>query len=115
MIEQQIKEEQQIIDTLPEKTIDNRKKKQEYIEKKLAEVKDCEKKLLDEMKKRYLKLEQVSENESISALKEEEKKLTLFKKWNNYNTSYEKMHLDYYLYQLHCYYKDDLKSVNACL
>ena len=35
--------------------------------------------------------------------------------WNKYNSAYEKMHLDYYLYLLSRYYKEDLNTVNDWL
>jgi len=110
-----IDKNKELCSVLPENTILNRKKKKEYLKKELETFQNMEQDILAEIKKRYSKIEEFKENKEIPILKEEEKKLTLFKEWNPYNTPYEKMHLDYYLYHLHRYYKDDLKSVNVCL
>mgnify|MGYP007070220197 CR=1 FL=1 len=42
-------------------------------------------------------------------------KCNIVNEWNQYNTAFEKMHLDYYLYQLHRYYKEDLNGLNECI
>mgnify|MGYP006916022975 CR=1 FL=1 len=104
-----------VIDILPVNTKYNRKRKIDYI---TDEEKD-DNALLDavknEINKRLSDLNALKENEKIQLLRDELEKCNIVNEWNNYNTAYEKMHLDYYLYQLHRYYKEDLESVNACL
>ena len=114
-LKERIAKEKETLETLPENTISNKEKKKEYIENTKKDLDSLEENLFNEITKRYMLLNEIRENESIALLKQEEEKLTLFKKWNEYNTTYEKMHLDYYLYQLHRYYKEDLKSVNLCI
>ncbi len=103
------------IDILPVNTKYNRKRKIDYIDgekekdnKRLAEV-------TKEIEKRLECFDKLKENGKIELFKKELEKCNIANEWNNYNTSYEKMHLDYYLYQLHRYYKEDLISVNACI
>lgn len=114
-IPEQMDKNKEIIQTLPENTIANRQKKREYIEKQLESCVRLQEKLKLELQSRYDFLAQLSPNPQIEELREKEKKLAFLKELNEYNTPYEKMHLDYYLYQLHHYYKEDLKSVNLCL
>jgi|GEM_PF-1575430 len=114
-LELRIDKTKSLLETLPENTIINRKKKLQFIEKEIAEIESFQRYVLDELKERFTKIDSISENEDLIKLIEEEKKLAQLKKMNNYNTPYEKMHLDYYLYQLHRYYKEDLNSVNACI
>ncbi len=114
-IPEQMDKNKEIIQTLPENTIANRSKKQDYIEKQILSCTNLKNQIMKELQDRYNVFTQLSPNPTIEELKEKEKKLSFLKELNDYNTPYEKMHLDYYLYQLHHYYKEDLKSVNLCL
>ena len=110
-----IEANKKLIETLPENTIANRKKKTDFISKEINEMKKFSSDILSEMKTRFDKIDSVKISDGLLTIKEEEKTLESLKKINNFNTPYEKMHLDYYLYQLHRYYKEDLNSVNACI
>ena len=104
-----------VIDILPVNTKYNRKRKVDYI---VEEINNDTKRLQQvktEIEKRIRQFDGLKENDKIEKLKKELEKCNIANEWNLYNTSYEKMHLDYYLYQLHCYYKEDLVSVNACI
>ena len=104
-----------VIDILPVNTKYNRKRKIDYID---GEVENDQKRLESvkkEIEKRIRQFEGLKENDKIKKLENELEKCNIVNEWNQYNTSYEKMHLDYYLYQLHRYYKEDLVSVNACI
>lgn len=105
----------ELINTLPENTIANRTKKKDFIQKEIDAIQEMHNNVYKELEKRYKKLSDISENEEIELLRKEEEKLSLFKEWNEYNTAYEKMKLDYYLFQLHRYYKEDFNSVTFCL
>ena len=104
-----------VIDILPVNTKYNRKRKidcildEEKNDNALLEV------VKNEINSRLSYLNGLSENEQINLLKDELQKCNIVNEWNDFNTAYEKMHLDYYLYQLHRYYKEDLDSVNECL
>lgn len=104
-----------VIDILPTNTKYNRKRKTDYIIDE--EAKDNERLALvkKEIESRISVFNDLKPNDKIEKLKSELEKCNIVNEWNNYNTAYEKMHLDYYLYQLHRYYKEDLKSVNACI
>ena len=104
-----------VLDVLPTNTKSNTKKKLDYI--LLEETNSRE--LLDNVKgeidRRLAPFDNLKENHNISSLESELEKCNIVNEWNDYNTSYEKMHLDYYLYQLNRYYKEDLVSVNNCI
>ena len=93
-IPEQMDKNKEIIQTLPENTIANRQKKREYIEKQLESCVRLQEKLKHELQSRYDFLAQLSPNPHIEELKEKEKKLSFLKELNEYNTPYEKMHLD---------------------
>ena len=114
-LDETISKNRGIIDTLPSNTNLAKNKKKDFILKEIETFNRYKSESLEELKKRYSKLNDLSENPLINSLKSDLEKINLFKEWNEYNTSYEKMHLDYYLYHLHRYYKEDLKSVNTCL
>ena len=104
-----------VIDVLPVNTKYNRKRKVDYL---LEEIENDNKRLESirkEIENRISKFKTYAENPRINELETEKTKCNIVNEWNNYNTAYEKMHLDYYLYQLHRYYKDDLTSVNTCI
>ena len=114
-LEEQIDKSRSLFDTLPENTIANRKKKVTFLKDEIEKYRNDSIDLFKEMHERFDKIDSIKENAEIAELKKEEEKFSLFKEWNIYNTPYEKMHLDYYLYQLHRYYKEDLEGANACL
>lgn len=104
-----------VIDILPVNTKYNRKRKIDYI---LDEEKNDQERLLvvkKEIESRISKFNNLEVNNDIQKLEEQLEKCNICNEWNTYNTAYEKMHLDYYLYQLHKYYKDNLDGVNACI
>ncbi len=104
-----------VIDILPVNTKYNRKRKLDCI---LDEEKNDNERLSivrQEIENRLSKFNNLKANDKIEELEKQLEKCNIINEWNNYNTAYEKMHLDYYLYQLHRYYKEDLESVNACI
>ncbi len=114
-IQSQLDNIRNIVSVLPTNNKENREKKARFIEeeemKLLAILSEVEK----ELKKRIGRLEALTEDTSLSELAEELKKCSILNEWNKYNTSYEKIHLDYYLYQLHRYYRNDLVNTNDCI
>ena len=104
-----------VIDILPVNTKYNRKRKIEYIDEEINNDNGRLLQVKKEIEKRIRQFEGLKLNDKIEKLKQELEKCNIANEWNSYNTSYEKMHLDYYLYQLHLYYKEDLISVNACI
>ena len=108
-------EYKKILDILPVNTKYNRKRKTDYINEEIANDTNRLNAVKQEIENRLSKFNSLQENVSINQLKEDLERCNIINEWNKYNTSYEKMHLDYYLYQLHRYYKEDLKSVNACI
>ena len=104
-----------VIDVLPTNTKYNRKRKMDYI----LEERDNDTNRLEIVKKeiefRIDKFNALMRNNNIKKVEEELEKCNIMSEWNSFNTAYEKMHLDYYLYQLDRYYKEDLVSVNTCI
>ena len=104
-----------VIDILPVNTKYNRKRKIDYITEEEANDNKRLEQVKAEIEKRIRQFNGLKLNGKIEQLKKELEKCDIANEWNTYNTSYEKMHLDYYLYQLHRYYKEDLVSVNTCI
>ena len=114
-LQNQLDETVNIIDTLPENTKDNRQKKLKYIAEEEMKSLALLTAINNELKYRTAKFSFLKENKALEELQKELDKCTIIDEWSNYNTSYEKLHLDYYLYQLHRYYKNDLENVNDCI
>ena len=104
-----------VIEVLPTNTKYNRKRKLDYIADEEKNDEERINNVTNEIEERLAKYKILKENPEISKLDSEIEKCEIVNEWNPYNTPYEKMHLDYYLYQLHRYYKEDLESVNACI
>ena len=68
----------------------------------------------EETRKLSLKVDDLT-NSKIDNINKSLETCKFLNEWNKYNTAYEKMHLDYYLYLLSHYYKEDLKTVNEWL
>jgi len=105
----------EVLDILPTNVKTNIKKKLDYIEEEIKSDDERFRIVKNEIESRVNKLDSLVISNNIEILRTALEKCNIVNEWNNYNTSYEKMHLDYYLYQLHRYYKDDLVTVNACI
>jgi len=101
-------------DILPTNNKENRGKKQDYLAKEENENNNNIKLVLDEIKLRLSAFHGLTEDENIAKIEEKINACNISNEWNQYNTSYEKMHLDFYLYQLEKYSKEDLNTVNEC-
>ena len=104
-----------VIEILPVNTKYNRKRKIEFIDDAIEEDKKLINKISKEIDDRIVSLKSLEANNDIDKLYQEIEKCNIANEWNPYNTAYEKMHLDYYLYQLHRYYKEDLDGLNECI
>ena len=104
-----------IIEVLPQNTKPNRKRKTEYLTDALKEDEKKIVKVKEEIERRLKTFDGLSKNKEIDKLKEKLETCKIVNEWNIYNRSYEKIHLDYYLYELDRYYKDDLDYVNECI
>ena len=114
-LEKKYDELRTVIETLPVNTKYNRKRKVECIDDEIKHDKDIIVLIEKEIEGRLAPLRGLGVNNNIKKLKDEIEKCNIMNEWNNYNTPYERMHLDYYLYQLHRYYKDDLDALNECI
>ncbi len=110
----QIDEFKEFINTLPVNNIANRRKKKETLvkEKESIEIKIAEAKA--EIERRMKRINSF-ESEDTSELENKISACRMIYELSEFNTPFEKMHLDYYLYQLHRYYKEDFESVNSCI
>ena len=104
-----------VLDVLPVNTKSNQKKKLDFITEEEEATNELLKQIENEFNNRLAVLDILKENPNIAKLEAELEKCNIVNEWNNYNTAYEKMHLDYYLYQLHRYYKENLDGVNNCI
>ena len=114
-IQNQIDDVRNIVSVLPTNNKENREKKFRYLEEEEMKTLSLLSEIEKELKTRVAKLESLQEDKKIGELEKELKKCSILHEWSNYNTSYEKMHLDYYLYQLHRYYRNDLVNTNDCI
>ena len=104
-----------VLDVLPVNTKANKKKKMDYLTEEENSTNELLNGIEEEINRRLAVFDNFKVNPEIAKLEGELEKCNIVNEWNNYNTAYEKMHLDYYLYQLHRYYKEDLASVNNCI
>ena len=114
-INNEISEFKNVVGILPITSKANRKRKISCIEEEQKATEEKINTVKSEIEKRFAYINNIIENNQIDDLEKELEKCNIVNEWNNYNTPYEKMHLDYYLYQLHRYYKNDLKNVNECI
>ena len=105
----------EVFNILPTNTKNNIKKKLIYLEEEENNNNKNIELVRNEILNRINKFNNLKINNNIEKYNKELEKCNIVNEWNNYNTSYEKMHLDYYLYQLHRYYKEDLEGVNNCI
>ena len=104
-----------VYDVLPENNAQNRKKKKDYLLKEMNKTKKKLEMVEAEMENRMQRISNLKENPQIQEYEEELEKCSILNEFSPYNTSYEKMHLDYYLYQLHRYYKNDFQEIASCI
>ena len=114
-LQNQYSEYKTLLDVLPVNTKANKKKKSDYLAEEENSTKALLKAIEEEIQDRLSVFDSFKVSPEIAKLEKELEKCNIANEWNNYNTAYEKMHLDYYLYQLHRYYKEDLVSVNNCI
>lgn len=104
-----------VLENMPTNNIKNRTNK----EKVILEEKENKQQLLNkvETKLKIFKesFSSLKPNGKIDNINKSLETCKFLNEWNKYNTAYEKMHLDYYLYLLSHYYKEDLKTVNEWL
>lgn len=115
IIDTEITEFNLLLNTLPTNNAKNREKRVRIIQSKLESTTNDIKIIQTEILKRVDLITKKSKNKEIESLKEKLSTFEVINELNSFITSYEKMHLDYYLYQLHRYYNEDLSSVNACI
>ena len=104
-----------VYEVLPSNNKENRKKKSNYLQEEIDRNNTLVQNVKDEIETRLKKFNSLKENSKIKTVFDKLEKCNISNEWNEYNTAYEKMHLDFYLYQLEKYSKEDLVSVNDCL
>lgn len=114
-LEQKYNDFKNVYDVLPTNNKFNRQKKLDYIEEEEKNTNEFIDNIQKEINKRLSEFDNLHINPNINELEQKLEQCSIINEWNQYNTPYEKMHLDYYLYQLHRYYKEDLTSVNTCI
>ena len=102
-------------DILPTNNKENRQKKTDYLNEEENNNNTNLKLVLDEIKLRLSVFMGLQPSEKINKLREKIETCNISHEWNEYNTPYEKMHLDFYLYQLEKYSQEDLNAVNECI
>lgn len=112
-LDESIEKFKQVLDTLPTNNIKNRQNKIKIINDELTNIKEKRNEIKTQLLNFKNKFDSLIPNPKIKILDDEIEKCKIQNEWNIYNTPYEKLHLDYYLYFLHYYYKEDLESVNS--
>ncbi len=102
-----------VLDVMPTNNKENKQKKYEFIKEEENFNEKFLKLVNEEIELRKSRINNLVVNEVISEKENELNGLTSLL-WNEYNTSYEKLELDYYLYKL-TNYKDNLSRVNECI
>ena len=114
-LQKQIDDAKKIIEVLPVNNKENRSKKNAYIMEEEMKSMALLTAITKELQLRTNKFKFLTENKNLVNLEKELEKCNILDEWSTYNNSYEKTHLDYYLYQLHRFYKKDLVEVNNCI
>ena len=114
-LETKIDEFKGVLEVLPTKTVDQRKKRDKVISDAETETNEQLRIVKDEINSRLSRFNAYQPNPELDNLKKELENCNILNEWNEFNTPYEKMHLDYYLYQLHKFYKEDLHSINQVI
>ena len=92
----------ELVNTLPVNNIANRRKKKEIISKELSSVQEDIAKAKEEIQRRLDKINSFTEEDTFE-LENKLEACRIINELNDFNNPFEKMHLDYYLYQLHNY------------
>jgi len=119
-LKKEIEVSRNLLDTLPQNNIKNKKKYNETLEESINKYEGFLSEIEIEIKKRINKYMKIPDEITNTKLHDEieyiRKNIYLL---NPYNSSYEKLNLDKILYELNHFYKEDLEKVNeniiACL
>lgn len=112
-LKQKIEMSKNVLDTLPKNNNKNINKYKMEISNLLDEYKHIKSNVLSEIKTRYNKLSKIEANSNLSKLNKEIEDIKRgFYLLSNYNSSYEKLGLDKYIYNISKYYKNNLEYVN---
>lgn len=112
-LKQKIEMSKNVLDTLPKNNNKNISKYKMEISNLLDEYKLIKSNVLNEIKTRYNKLSKIEVNSNLSKLNKEIEDIKRgFYLLSNYNSSYEKLGLDKYIYNISKYYKNNLEYVN---
>jgi len=114
-IQEHFDEFKKAFEILPVNNQANRQKKKDYLLEEIKENESYIKMVTDEIKLRLSAFYGLTTSDKIKKLSDKIESCNISHEWNEYNTSYEKMHLDFYLFQLEKYSQEDLTSVNECI
>jgi hypothetical protein len=114
-LETKFSEINDLIALLPTNNKSAIEKKRNYIDTNKAEIDELLVDVRAELQKRVDKIAAIKVNDQINDLEAQLQSCNIFHEWTSFNDSYQKLHLDYYLYRLHRYYNDDLISTNECI
>lgn len=104
-----------VIDTMPTNNIKNRNNKLKIIKEEKNEYNKYLQDVTAKLNDFKTSFSSLKPNKRIDEINKSLETCKFINEWNKYNTAYEKMHLDYYLYLLSRYYKEDLNTINEWL
>ena len=111
-LKEKIDVEKEVIITLPKNNKKNISAYNEHINNLLEEYTNLKNNILSEIDSRYSKFDAINEPLDLTSLIDEINKLKGgFYLLSNYNSSYEKLKLDKYIYNISKYYKSNLEQV----
>lgn len=115
-LESKIHTNKEILNTLPQNNVKNIKAYIGEITKFKEEAIEIQKQLEEEMKKRYDQISDIYEDPKINSITQNiESNEAVLYLLNEIDTSYEKMDLDKYLFNLKYYYRKNLEVVNDAI
>ncbi len=114
-LENHYKELKEVLDVLPTKTKNNRQKKKDYLKEEEQENNKNIYMVLDEIKRRINPLINLEPNPQINEMINKLNAYYSDTDTSVYSSAYEKMHLDFYLYNIKESSKDNLSDVNKYL
>lgn len=104
-----------VLDTLPVNTIKARSKKKSLIEEEIQNKTNTLNSIQKEIDSRKSTILSFPVNPELKTLNDSITNCATINNFTDYNTPYEKIKLDAYLYQLHRYYKENICNVNECI
>ena len=111
-LDEKIDIDKEMLGLLPRNNLKNRTKTLEKIKEVEEQYSTWHEEIINEIKRRYDKINQIEENPKIKQLEQKLENMNDICLMEDITTSYEKMELDKLIYGINGFYKKDLNTVN---